>query len=70
MLMTFESLKLFITQQMSLSHVYQPIMLKTLLEHDGKATVETIAAEILAQDPTQLEYYADSVRNIGLPRLC
>ena len=29
--MTYEELKHFISEKMSLSHVYQPVMLKTLL---------------------------------------
>ena len=62
--MTYEELKTFITEQMSLQHVYQPVMLKTLLQNDGKATSEAIAAEILAKDPTQLQYYVDRVKNM------
>ncbi len=62
--MTYDDLKTFISQQMSLSHVYQPVMLKTLLEHNGRANSETIAAQILAKDPTQLQYYVDRVKNM------
>ena len=62
--MTYEELKKFIAAQMSLSHVYQPVMLKTLLENGGTASSETIAAEILAKDPTQLQYYVDRVKNM------
>ena len=62
--MSYESLKHFITQDMLLSHVYQPVMLKTILENGGKASAETIAAKILAKDPTQLEYYVDRVKNM------
>ena len=62
--MTYEELKTFISQQMSLSHVYQPVMLKTLLENNGSANSETIAAQVLAKDPTQLQYYVDRVKNM------
>ena len=33
--MTYEELKHFISEKMSLSHVYQPVMLKTLLCNEG-----------------------------------
>jgi hypothetical protein len=33
----------FILNRMSMSHVYQPVMLKVLLEGNGTATVEEIA---------------------------
>jgi ATP adenylyltransferase len=62
--MTYEDLKNFIANKMSLAHVYQPVMLKTLLENDGEASSETIAAQILAKDPTQLQYYVDRVKNM------
>ena len=62
--MTYKALKTFIAAQMSLSHVYQPAMLKTLLENGGTASNETIAAEILAKDPTQLQYCVDRVKNM------
>ena len=62
--MTYKALKTFIAAQMSLSHVYQPVMLKTLLENGNTAGSETIAAEILATDPTQLQHCVDRVKNM------
>ena len=62
--MTYKELNTFSAEQMSLSHVYQPVMLKTLLENGGKASSETIAAEILAKDPTQLQYCVKRVKNM------
>jgi hypothetical protein len=29
---------------MRMSHVYQPVMIKQLLEHDGRASIRQIAA--------------------------
>ena len=62
--MNYEDLKTFVSETMSLAHVYQPVMLKTLLENGGEASSETIAAQILAKDPTQLQYYVDRVKNM------
>ncbi|WOV93548.1 MAG: HNH endonuclease [Candidatus Nitrosoabyssus spongiisocia] len=42
---------------MKLTHIYQPLMIKTLLEHSNKATVEDIAKKFLDNDKSQLEYY-------------
>ena len=65
--MTYEELKQFISEKMSLSHVYQPVMLKTLLCNEGKAANEVIAESILARDPSQLEYYVDRVKKMVGP---
>lgn len=42
---------------MSLSHVYQPLMIRTILMGGGAATRRQIAAAFLAADVSQLEYY-------------
>lgn len=61
---TFEKLKKFITEDMTMSHVYQPVMLMKLLQGNGHATAEEIAGEILKHDPTQVEYYAQVVKKM------
>jgi ATP adenylyltransferase len=55
----FTVLRDFIRSRMRMSHIYQPVMLRTLLVHFGKATVRQIAAEFLARDESQLEYYEE-----------
>ena len=62
--MKFNELKKFITEDMSMSHIYQPVMLIELLKNQGGATEEEIAKVILNRDPTQLDYYLDKVRNM------
>jgi diadenosine tetraphosphate (Ap4A) HIT family hydrolase len=62
--MNFEQLKKFITEEMSMSHIYQPVMLIELLKNNGIASEEVIAQNILNRDPTQLDYYIDKVRNM------
>ena len=61
---TFENLKNFIIKDMSMSHIYQPVMLIALLKNKGKASVKEIAQSILNQDPTQIEYYSEIVKNM------
>ena len=44
------SLKDFINNRMKMSHVYQPVMLKVLLQQNGQATVDEIAKSLLLYD--------------------
>ena len=61
----FKQLKRFINEEMSMSHIYQPLMLIELLkEMDGKASVKDIAQAILNKDPTQIEYFSQVVKNM------
>jgi ATP adenylyltransferase len=55
--MNFEELEDFLRNRMRMSHIYQPVMIKCLLEHDGVAPDIAIARELLKYDPSQLEYY-------------
>jgi diadenosine tetraphosphate (Ap4A) HIT family hydrolase/5-methylcytosine-specific restriction endonuclease McrA len=55
--MDFHQLKSFIEKSMRMSHIYQPVMLMTLLKKDGKASVRDIATSILSHDESQIEYY-------------
>ena len=43
---------------MRMSHIYQPVMLMTLLQNKGKASVDQIAKEFLIRDHSQIEYYS------------
>lgn len=42
---------------MRMSHIYQPVMLRTLLESEGVASVTEIAKNLLINDQSQIEYY-------------
>jgi len=58
----YEKLKSFIEQDMSMQHIYQPIMLIELLKGEGSALEEDIAKIFLDRDPTQIKYYVNKVR--------
>jgi ATP adenylyltransferase len=47
-----------------MSHIYQPVMLKTLLQRGGEATVGEIAKALLSYDRSQVEYYAVRTNNM------
>ncbi len=55
--MDYAGLENFIKRKMSMTHIYQPLMLKTLLESGNVATTEQIARGFLNQDSSQLNYY-------------
>lgn len=55
--MEFADLKTFIEKSMRMSHIYQPVMLMSLLENGGKSSVRDIATSILIHDESQIEYY-------------
>jgi len=60
----FDQLREFIATKMRMSHVYQPLMLKTLLRSHGRASVGKIAKALLAQDRSQIEYYEQVTHNM------
>jgi ATP adenylyltransferase len=57
-----DRLRDFLENDMSMSHVYQPLMIRTILDGGGAATRRQIAAAFLAADLSQLEYYEQIVR--------
>lgn len=61
---TFDRLQAFITTGMRMSHVYQPVMLKTLLENGGQAGVTAVAEALLLRDQAQLDYYEAITRRM------
>jgi hypothetical protein len=66
----FLALRDFIRAQMRMSHIYQPVMLRTLIVNSGRATIRQIAAEFLARDESQLEYYDEIAKAMpGMRRL-
>jgi len=41
--MNFVQLKAFLSKKMQMQHIYQPVMIKALLESEGRASVEKIS---------------------------
>ncbi len=62
--MQYQQLRKFISEEMRMSQVYQPVMLMQLLKNNGEATVQQIAQAILDKDPTQIEYFSEIVKNM------
>ena len=62
--MNYNELKNFLQKKMRMSHIYQPVMIKTLLRSKGIASDKEIAAKLLYFDPSQLEYYQTITNNM------
>ena len=65
-----EDLQHFLEHEMRMSHVYQPLIIRTLLDNGGTATIRQLAQALLAEDESQLLYYEDRLRKMPLPVLC
>jgi ATP adenylyltransferase len=62
---SYEQLADFVENRMRMSHVYQPVMLLTLLRAaGGKSATTEIARSILTHDESQVEYYEDVTKNM------
>ncbi|MBI5595791.1 MAG: HIT domain-containing protein [Elusimicrobia bacterium] len=62
--MSFSRLSRFITTEMRMSHIYQPVMLISLLKNNGLRSSKDIAREILKFDESQLEYYEEITKKM------
>ena len=61
---TYEQLARFISQEMRMSHVYQPVMLREVLQHRGSASVNDVARALLSEDRSEIEYYEQITKNM------
>lgn len=59
-----DQLKTYIAETMRMSHVYQPVMLRVLLEQGGSASLTDIARALLSYDQSQVEYYELRTKNM------
>jgi len=64
--MTFEELKNFLTKQMRMSYIYQPLLIKNLLESGGLATVRQLAVNFAAQDESQVLFYEKRLKEMPI----
>ena len=62
--MQFIDIVYFIENKMSMSHIYQPLLIKTLVESGGSSTLRSLAGTFLSQDESQLMYYEDTLKRM------
>ncbi|WP_241667342.1 HIT domain-containing protein [Pseudodesulfovibrio senegalensis] len=56
----------YLTNRMRMSHIYQPLMIRSLVEADGTATIRQLAHAFIIQDESQLKYYEDRIKKMPL----
>jgi len=64
--MTYQKLVEFLEHKMSMSHVYQPLLVRALVDAGGTATVRQLAQVFLVQDESQLLYYEKRIKEMPL----
>jgi ATP adenylyltransferase len=64
--MKFDELIEFLETKMSMRHIYQPLLIKTLVDAGGSATIRQLANAFLSQDESQLIYYEDRIKQMPL----
>lgn len=67
--MTYDELTDFLEHKMSMSHIYQPLLIRTLVDAGGAATLRQLAQAFVVQDESQLLFYEDRIKKMPLPVL-
>ena len=62
--MDYKELLDYLEKRMKMQHIYQPVMIRTLLESKNAATVEAIARAFLQDDMSQIDYYKQITKNM------
>lgn len=62
--MSYEELADFIANRMSMSHIYQPLLIRTLVESGGLATLRQLAQQFVLQDESQLLFYEQRIKDM------
>lgn len=61
---TIEELKSFLEEKMRMSHIYQPLLIKTLIDCGGQATIRQLSQTFLNYDESQIKYYEDIIKKM------
>src|SRR5512145_1248185 len=64
--MRFPDLLAFVTTRMRMSHIYQPLLIRALVDAGGAATLRQLAHAFLAQDESQLRFYEQRIKEMPL----
>ncbi|NQT77358.1 MAG: HIT domain-containing protein [Bacteroidetes bacterium] len=64
--MKYEDLRSFIEKKMRMSHIYQPLLIKILVDSGGSATVRQLALCFLGYDESQIRYYESTLKSMPI----
>ena len=63
---SFEGLVAFLSTKMRMSQIYQPLLIRALVDAGGVATLRQLAQAFLAQDESQLLFYERRIKQMPL----
>lgn len=66
MTLTPKQLLDFVTKKMRMSHIYQPLLIRSLLDSGGVATLRQLAIDMLSVDESQIRFYEARIRTMPL----
>jgi hypothetical protein len=58
--MTYEQLVDFLVSKMKMSHIYQPLLIRSQVDAGGSATLRQLATFFLSQDDNPNPYFCSS----------
>lgn len=64
--MTYKELKDFLESKMRLSHIYQPLLIKSLVEAGGKATIRQLALVFITEDEGLIQDYEKRLKQMPI----
>jgi ATP adenylyltransferase len=62
--MEFKKLYQFLEKDMQMRHIYQPVLIKALVDTGGTATIRQLAQIFVSQDESQLQYYEKRIKEM------
>ena len=60
--MTFTELCDFVTNRMRMSHIYQPLLIRCLVDAGGSATIRQLAQDFAVNDESEIHRYEKTIR--------
>jgi ATP adenylyltransferase len=64
--MTFAELRDFVASTMRMSHIYQPLLIKSLIDSGGISTIRQLATTFLVSDESQILYYEKRLKEMPI----
>ncbi len=64
--MNFKGLYDYVRKKMIMSHVYQPVIIRALVQAAGKSTIRQLAQTLLLEDESQLLFYEKRLKEMPL----
>ncbi len=68
-MLSFNELVDFIDHKMRMSRIYQPLLIRTLVDTGGTATLRQVAMVFLDRDESKVIYYESRIKKMPLPVL-